>query len=300
MTRSEVVGEGANACVFRPQLPCDDDDGGVIRSKTSRSKTVGKIIKLNVLGIADNEANSARLAASLEGVHAPAYLARCAVQRSKAAACRGFLHGLIPLGFSGFTRSSDTVEQVVMENVEGGTLESMLMRPTPSWRLDASVFHDFVDVLRAVDALERAGYAHLDIHAGNIMVTPKGMRLIDYGWLRPVSTVWTSSSLLRAFYIALTHAPLPSPHNERSELAHRARASYETYQNTGVVIKGRFGLMASEAAGVDALATGAILWRMLCMHPSYANTTNLIVATGLTNPDASRRMTAGEAVALLS
>ena len=81
MTRSEVVGEGANACVFRPQLPCDDDDGGVIRSKTSRSKTVGKIIKLNVLGIADNEANSARLAASLEGVHAPAYLARCAVQR---------------------------------------------------------------------------------------------------------------------------------------------------------------------------------------------------------------------------
>ena len=289
-----VAGEGANACVFRPALPCAD--GTML---PTRPAAIGKVMKLNLPGIADGEAATAAAAAGVAGANAPAFLARCPVRNAgPAARCRGYLQGALPLGFP----SAATLQQVVLEDAGNVTLDAIL---SGDGAVDERLFAAFADVLRTVAALERAGYAHLDLHPGNILVPAPGrMRVIDYGWLRPVDTVWTSASLLRAFFLALTSPPPDSPHNERDarhrDMAREAVEAVEAVMREGNGEESR-SLAALEAAGVDALASGAILWRMLRRGPvpTRRRREYLAIAAGLTHPDARRRMRASDALALL-
>ena len=305
-----LVGEGNTACVFRPALPC-------VNGETTRTaQTVGKVLKLGIPSLANDEVHTASTAARLKDVNAPAFISRCAVRREDVAtSCPGFL-GVLPVGFPW---RETTVEQVVLEDAGKITLEDLLSSNNLVEPL--AMLRAFQDVLRSVAALERAGYAHLDIHAGNILVTSSAqskkmqLRLIDYGWLRPVNTVWTSFTLVRAFFVALTYAAPVTPHNgpgSRSELAQNAREAYEAYEayekNRDSVLKssGR-GLMAAEAAGVDAMASGVILWRMLTLahehndkNKDFKDARYLTVAAGLTFPDARRRLSASDALRILS
>jgi eukaryotic-like serine/threonine-protein kinase len=73
---------------------------------------------------------------------------------------------------------SDAVQYLVMEFVDGETLADVLARaPVP---VDTAIRYA-TEIASALRAAHRAGIVHRDLKPGNIMVTPSGTKLLDFG-----------------------------------------------------------------------------------------------------------------------
>jgi serine/threonine protein kinase len=82
--------------------------------------------------------------------------------------------------------SQDGVDYLVMECVEGETLAKRLEKgPLP---LD-QVLKYGAQVADALDKAHRAGIVHRDLKPGNIMLTPSGAKLLDFGLAKPAAQV---------------------------------------------------------------------------------------------------------------
>ena len=87
---------------------------------------------------------------------------------------------------------------LVMEYVEGETLGSRLMRGALS--LDDAL-RDAIEITSAVDYAHRRGVLHRDLKPANIMITPTGVKLLDFGLAKaspPLDSQATSSPTLTA------------------------------------------------------------------------------------------------------
>src|SRR6516225_8641253 len=79
----------------------------------------------------------------------------------------------------------DGIDYLVMECVEGETLAKRLEKgPLPL----EQVLKYGAQIADALDKAHRAGIVHRDLKPGNIMLTPTGAKLLDFGLARPVPT----------------------------------------------------------------------------------------------------------------
>ena len=74
--------------------------------------------------------------------------------------------------------TDDGTDFIVMEYVEGETLADRLERGAIRWVQAVAYARELAD---ALDKAHRAGVVHRDVKPGNIIVTPSGTKLLDFG-----------------------------------------------------------------------------------------------------------------------
>jgi serine/threonine protein kinase len=74
--------------------------------------------------------------------------------------------------------SQDGIEYLVMEYLEGETLDQRLRRGPLPWE---QVVQYALQIADALDKAQREGITHRDLKPGNIMLTKSGIKLLDFG-----------------------------------------------------------------------------------------------------------------------
>ena len=87
----------------------------------------------------------------------------------------------------------DGTDFLVMEYVEGETLESRLMRGALPAEL---TLRTATEIASALDAAHRKGIIHRDLKPGNIMLTKSGAKLLDFGLAKPTASLGPALSSL--------------------------------------------------------------------------------------------------------
>jgi serine/threonine protein kinase/Tol biopolymer transport system component len=91
--------------------------------------------------------------------------------------------------------SQDGVDYVVMECVEGETLARRLEKgPLPV----EQVLKYGAQITDALDKAHRSGVVHRDLKPGNIMLTPTGAKLLDFGLAKPAVPLVSGATLTAA------------------------------------------------------------------------------------------------------
>jgi eukaryotic-like serine/threonine-protein kinase len=152
----------------------------------------------------------------------------------------------------------DGMDYLVMECVEGETLAKRLEKgPLP---LD-QVLKFGAQVADALDKAHRSGVVHRDLKPGNIMLTPTGAKLLDFGLAKPATTLPAGVPLT-----ASMHSPV-------------------TEQGT---IIGTFQYMSPEQiegkeldGRSDIFSLGAVLYEMLTGQRAFQGKSQLNVASAI-------------------
>src|ERR1700720_1116944 len=153
----------------------------------------------------------------------------------------------------------DGIDYLVMECVEGETLAKRLEKgPMP---LDQTLKIG-AQIADALDKAHRSGIVHRDLKPGNIMLTPSGAKLLDFGLAKQTSPL-----------ASLATVPSASP---QSPL---------TQQGT---IVGTFQYMSPEQVQgqeldgrSDIFSLGAVLYEMLTGKRAFQGKTQLSVASAI-------------------
>src|SRR5579864_1161260 len=91
--------------------------------------------------------------------------------------------------------SQDGIDYLVMECVEGETLAKRLEKgPLPL----EQVLKYGMQIADALDKAHRSGVVHRDLKPGNIMLTPTGAKLLDFGLAKPVAPLVNGATLTAA------------------------------------------------------------------------------------------------------
>src|SRR5215813_2865938 len=88
--------------------------------------------------------------------------------------------------------SQDGIDYLVMECVEGETLEKRLEKGSLPTR---EVLRYAIELADALDKAHRQGIIHRDIKPGNIMLTKSGVKLMDFGLAKAVAPASRPSGL---------------------------------------------------------------------------------------------------------
>ncbi len=154
----------------------------------------------------------------------------------------------------------DGVDYLVMECVEGETLAKRLEKgPLPL----GQVLKLGEQIADALDKAHRAGIVHRDLKPGNIMLTPTGAKLLDFGLAKPAAALATGMTLTAA---ATQTTPV-------------------TQEGTVV---GTFQYMSPEQiegkeldARSDIFSFGAVLYEMLTGQRAFQGKSQLSVASAI-------------------
>ena len=159
---------------------------------------------------------------------------------------------------------------LVMEYVQGETLEARLAKgPLPL----KQALECGMQMCDALEKAHRAGIVHRDLKPGNIMLTPSGAKLLDFGLAKPAGMVAPVSS----------HVTPSSPTMHMSALT--SPAGSLTQQGT---IVGTFQYMAPEVlqgqeadARSDIFSFGAVLYEMVAGKRAFEGKSQISVASAI-------------------
>jgi tetratricopeptide (TPR) repeat protein len=215
--------------------------GGMGEVYRARDTRLDRIVAVKILLAADSEVNT-RFDREAKAIAALSHPHICAVYD---------------------VGQQDGTDYLVMEYLEGQTLAECLTQAGPL------AVEQTIDIGRDVaTALEYAhcrGLVHRDLKPANIMLTPNGVKLLDFGLAKAV------------------------PHGSESSVADTKSASV-----IGDRIVGTVRYMAPEQLlgqpvdrRTDVFALGVVLYEMLTGHPPFAGSTVPLIAAILHQPAAA-------------
>jgi serine/threonine protein kinase len=147
-----------------------------------------------------------------------------------------------------------------MECVEGETLAKRLEKgPLPV----AQVLKYGMQIADALDKAHRSGVVHRDLKPGNIMLTPTGAKLLDFGLAKPAAAI--------ASLVTMTAtAAKPSPATEQGTIV--GTFQYMSPERIeGKELDGRS----------DIFSLGAVLYEMLTGQHAFPGKSQLSVASAI-------------------
>ena len=153
----------------------------------------------------------------------------------------------------------DGIEYLVMECVEGETLAKRLEKgPLPL----EQVLKYGAQIADALDKAHRSGVVHRDLKPGNIMLTPTGAKLLDFGLAKPAAPVLTGATL--------SAATPRSPMTEEGTIVGTFQYM-SPEQVEGEELDGRS----------DIFSLGAVLYEMLTGQRAFQGKSQLSVASAI-------------------
>jgi len=154
----------------------------------------------------------------------------------------------------------DGTDYLVMECLEGETLAKRLEKgPIPL----EQVLKFGAQIADALDKAHRSGVVHRDLKPGNIMLTPTGAKLLDFGLAKPVVALTTGATLTAAA------TPTTPVTQEGTILGTFQYMSPE--QIEGKELDGRS----------DIFSLGAVLYEMLTGQRAFQGKSQLSVASAI-------------------
>jgi eukaryotic-like serine/threonine-protein kinase len=157
----------------------------------------------------------------------------------------------------------DGIDYLVMECVEGGSLAERLQKgPLP---LD-QVLKYGAQISLALDQAHRSGVVHRDLKPGNIMLTPTGAKLLDFGLAKPSAPLATA--------VTLTAAKQPSSVTEQGTIVGTFQYM-SPEQIEGKELDGR----------CDIFSLGAVLYEMLTGQRAFQGKSQLSIASAILERD---------------
>jgi eukaryotic-like serine/threonine-protein kinase len=152
----------------------------------------------------------------------------------------------------------DGIDYLVMECVEGETLAKRLEKgPLP---VD-QVLKFGAQIADALDKAHRSGIIHRDLKPGNIMLTPTGAKLLDFGLAKPGSALSD---------VAMTATKLETPVTERGTIVGTFQYM-SPEQIEGRDLDGRS----------DVFSLGAVLYEMVTGQRAFEGKSRLSVASAI-------------------
>src|SRR5215471_15299608 len=157
----------------------------------------------------------------------------------------------------------DGMDYLVMECVEGETLAKRLEKgPLP---LD-QVLKYGAQIADGLDKAHRCGVVHRDLKPGNIMLTPTGAKLLDFGLAKPAAPVLTGATL--------TAATQPSPLTAEGAIV--GTFQYMSLEQIeGKELDGRS----------DIFSLGAVLYEMITGNRAFAGKSQLSIISAILEKD---------------
>ncbi len=157
----------------------------------------------------------------------------------------------------------DGVDFLVMEFLEGETLEQRLRRGPLQW---GQLLRHANEIVSALAAAHAQGIVHRDLKPGNIMLTATGARLLDFGLAKPQIGIGASDASTQVASLSVTGAIMGTPGYMAPEQ-----------------LQGRDADPRS-----DIFALGAILYEMATGRKAFPGSTpaSLIAAVLTHDPDA--------------
>src|SRR5271167_2819279 len=154
--------------------------------------------------------------------------------------------------------SQDGIDYLVMECVEGETLAKRLEKG--SLQLD-HVLKLGAQIADALDKAHCSGVVHRDLKPGNIMLTPTGAKLLDFGLAKPAVALASAATLT---------AVLTAPVTEEGTIV-GAFQYMSPEQVEGKDVGGRG----------DIFSLGAVLYEMVTGKRTFENKEQLSVASAI-------------------
>src|SRR6266849_5367486 len=156
--------------------------------------------------------------------------------------------------------SQDGIDYLVMECVEGETLAKRLEKgPLPL----EQVLKYGMQIADALDKAHRSGIVHRDLKPGNIMLTPTGAKLLDFGLAKPAAPLASVATLTAA----VTQS---SPMTEQGAIVGTFQYM-SPEQIEGKELDGRS----------DLFSLGAVLYEMLTGQRAFQGKSQLSVASAI-------------------
>src|SRR5215467_14148658 len=155
--------------------------------------------------------------------------------------------------------SQDGVDYLVMECVEGETLAKRLEKG--ALPLEQLLKYG-AQIAAALDKAHRAGIVHRDLKPGNIMLSPNGAKLLDFGLAKP------AAALVSEMTLTTSHAPSPVT-QEGTVVGTVQYMSPE--QIEGKEVDGRS----------DVFSLGAVLYEMLTGQRAFQGKSQVSVASAI-------------------